>query len=100
MSATCYNRGCYRVLRVVLQLFQLVMGLVLLALGMTEFFMEPPLFDILGEPGTRPSLPANAFVRSRGLFTAQLVYVDDVLIGMRPLYRMFPVPAATMCLVE
>ena len=69
MSATCYSRGCYRALRVVLQLIQLLMSLVLLALGMTEFFMEPPLFDILGDPGTRPSLPSNAFVRFLRLFT-------------------------------
>ena len=48
--------------RRVQQMIQFLVGLTLLVMGFVEFFNEPPLFDILGDPGTRPSLPDRAFV--------------------------------------
>ncbi len=43
-------------------MIQFLVGLTLLVMGFVEFFNEPPLFDILGDQGTRPSLPDGAFV--------------------------------------
>lgn len=62
MAATYFSSSCLTFLRYALQLALLLIGLTLLALGAVEFFMEEPLFDILGGPGSpRPSLPIKAF---------------------------------------
>ncbi len=56
------GRGSF--LRPVFQCVHVLVALALLAIGLTEFFNEPPLFDILGDGNSRPSLPA-AFVSQR-----------------------------------
>lgn len=59
MGAHRRDRGGF--LRPLFQFLNLLIGLALLAVGLTEFFNEPPLFDILGDEGARPSLPTNTF---------------------------------------
>ena len=49
------------IVSVVFQIVQLTLAGAILLTGVVEFSVEPPIFDVLGKKGERPSIPPDVF---------------------------------------
>ena len=72
-----------RVFKYILQAMHLCLGFGMVILGLVEFSVEPPLFDILGPDGSRPALPEHVFVSRDASLTSTVLLTLYIKLPVR-----------------